>query len=65
MVDQSNTSAIIPGRERERLEFFQQIKVNMDVKTNVPEPYVPPAETGTDVKEGIPVGLSDSQVEIM
>ena len=62
-MDQSNLSDIIPAVERERMEFFQQIKVSMDMKTNVPEPYSPLLEAGTDLKEGLPSGLSDSQVE--
>ena len=46
------------------MEFFQQIKVSMDMKTNLPEPYQPRGgEDGlNDLKEGLPVGLSDSQV---
>ena len=45
----------------DRVEVFQQIKVSMNMKTNVPEPYQ--AEVGEELmKEGLPVGLSDSQV---
>ena len=36
----------------------------MDMKTNVPEPYEPQVEVGTDLKEGLPSGLSDSQVNL-
>ena len=43
------------------MEFFQQNKLSMDMKTNLPEPYQPGG--GDDgLKEGLPVGLSDSQV---
>lgn len=36
----------------------------MDMKTNLPEPYQPldGGEGQNDLKEGLPVGLSDSQV---
>ena len=46
------------------MEFFQQNKLSMDMKTNLPEPYQPRGgENGlNDLKEGLPVGLSDSQV---
>ena len=27
------------GRDVDRVAFFQQIKVTMDMKTNVPEPF--------------------------
>ena len=59
-----NMQDIIPATERDRMEFFQQIKVSMDMKTNLPEPYQPldGGEGRTDLKEGLPVGLSDSQV---
>ena len=52
---------IVPATERDRMDVFQQIKVSMDMKTNLPEPYQP---RGVDdgLKEGLPVGLSDSQV---
>merc|ERR1711981_1558661 len=36
-----NMPDIIPTTERDRMEFFQQIKVSMDMKTNLPEPYQP------------------------
>ena len=59
-----NMQDIIPATERDRMEFFQQIKVSMDMKTNLPEPYQPRdgGEGQNDLKEGLPVGLSDSQV---
>ena len=59
-----NMQDIIPATERDRMEFFQQIKVSMDMKTNLPEPYQPldGGEGQNDLKEGLPVGLSDSQV---
>ena len=59
-----NMPNIIPTTERDRMEFFQQIKVSMDMKTNLPEPYQPRdgGEGQNDLKEGLPAGLSDSQV---
>ena len=59
-----NMPDIVPTTERDRMEFFQQIKVSMDMKTNLPEPYQPRdgGEGQNDLKEGLPVGLSDSQV---
>lgn len=62
--DQANLTDVVPALERDRIEFFQQIKVSMDMKTNVPEPYEPKVEAGTDLKEGLPSGLSDSQVNL-
>ena len=48
-------------REVDRVEVFQRINVTMDMKTNVPEPFN--ADISDEMlKEGIPVGLSDSQV---
>ena len=48
-------------REVDRVEVFQRINVTMDMKTNVPEPFN--AEISEEmIKEGVPVGLSDSQV---
>ena len=59
-----NMPDIVPTTERDRMEFFQQIKVSMDMKTNLPEPYQPRdgGEGQNDLKEGLPAGLSDSQV---
>ena len=49
------------GRDMDRAEFFQHVNVSMDMKTNVPEPFK--AEINEEaIKEGLPVGLSDSQV---
>ena len=49
-------------REVDRVEVFQRINVTMDMKTNVPEPFN--ADISDEMlKEGIPVGLSDSQVK--
>ena len=49
------------GRDMDRVEFFQQVKLTMDMKTNVPEPFK--AEINDEeIKEGLPVGLSDSHV---
>ena len=45
----------------DRVEVFQQMKVSMDMKTNVPEPYQAEVEDEL-IKEGLPVGLSDSHV---
>ena len=55
---------IVPATERDRMEFFQQNKLSMNMKTNLPEPYQPRGgDDGlNDLKEGLPVGLSDSQV---
>ena len=48
-------------REVDRVEVFQRINVTMDMKTNVPEPFN--ADISDEMlKEGVPVGLSDSQV---
>ena len=48
-------------REVDRVEVFQRINVTMDMKTNVPEPFN--ADISEEMlKEGVPVGLSDSQV---
>ena len=48
-------------REGDRVEVFQRINVTMDMKTNVPEPFN--ADISEEMlKEGIPVGLSDSHV---
>ena len=48
-------------REVDRVEVFQRINVTMDMKTNVPEPFS--ADISEEMlKEGIPAGLSDSQV---
>lgn len=54
----------VPPMERDRMEFFQQNKLCMEMKTNLPEPYQPLGGEGSqlDLKEGLPVGLSDSQV---
>ena len=61
-----------------RMEFYQQINVTMDMQvvnimfcvkydcvffqTNVPEPFQAEDETEDSLKEGLPAGLSDSQV---
>ena len=60
-----------------RVEFYQQSIVTMDMKvtwkfeywnwffhfqTNVPEPFQAKKDTEDKLKEGIPAGLSDSQV---
>merc|ERR1711934_597302 len=50
-------------REVDRVEVFQRINVPMDMKTNVPEPFN--ADISEEMlKEGVPVGLSDSQVNL-
>ena len=51
-------------RDMDRIEVFQQIKVTMDMKTNVPEPFSAGISEEM-LKEGIPVGLSDSLVRIL
>ena len=61
-----------------RMEFYQQINVTMDMQvvnimfcvkydcvffqTNVPEPFQAEDATEDSLKEGLPAGLSDSQV---
>eukprot|EP00090_Calanus_glacialis_P009823 TRINITY_DN1821_c0_g1_i2.p1 TRINITY_DN1821_c0_g1~~TRINITY_DN1821_c0_g1_i2.p1 ORF type:complete len:152 (+),score=50.97 TRINITY_DN1821_c0_g1_i2:59-514(+) len=47
-----------------RMEFYQQINVTMDMQTNVPEPFQAEDETEDSLKEGLPAGLSDSQVNL-
>ena len=60
----TNVPDNVPAMERDRMEFFQQNKLCMEMKTNLPEPYQPRGGEGSqlDLKEGLPVGLSDSQV---
>jgi len=47
-----------------RVEFYQQNIVTMDMKTNVPEPFKAEEDLEDNLKEGLPVGLSDSQVNL-
>merc|ERR1712106_204935 len=47
-----------------RVEFYQQSIVTMDMKTNVPEPFKAEDDHENELKEGLPIGLSDSQVNL-
>merc|ERR1711970_427713 len=47
-----------------RVEFYQQNIITMDMKTNVPEPFKAEEHLEDHLKEGLPVGLSDSQVNL-
>eukprot|EP00092_Neocalanus_flemingeri_P108250 GFUD01139004.1.p1 GENE.GFUD01139004.1~~GFUD01139004.1.p1 ORF type:complete len:165 (-),score=59.37 GFUD01139004.1:130-582(-) len=47
-----------------RVEFYHQNSVTMDMKTNVPEPFQAEEDSEDKLKEGLPAGLSDSQVNL-
>merc|ERR1711935_47246 len=60
--------AMVGEDQKSHLEFytelFLQSILSMDVKTNVPEPFSAEDMSEDDLKEGLPAGLSDSQVSL-
>merc|ERR1711915_316225 len=56
---------VIQHLERDRrLEFYQLSAVSISMQTNVPEPFKAEDEVLDHLKEGLPSGLSDSQVNL-
>lgn len=47
-----------------RVELYRQHNVSMGIQTNVPEPFRAEDEYEDKLKEGLPAGLSDSQINL-
>eukprot|EP00092_Neocalanus_flemingeri_P027279 GFUD01029584.1.p1 GENE.GFUD01029584.1~~GFUD01029584.1.p1 ORF type:complete len:171 (-),score=46.66 GFUD01029584.1:388-900(-) len=64
MIDQVDMMEQVTRNQDSRVELYQQNNVSMILKTNVPEPFQAEEDTSEELKEGVPVGLSDSQVNL-
>merc|ERR1712037_127340 len=54
--------AVLREAENDHVKLYQHSSMVINMQTNVPEPFKPKVEE--QLKEGLPVGLSDAQINL-
>merc|ERR1712037_296432 len=54
--------AVLGEAENDHVKLYQHSSMVINLQTNVPEPFKPKVEE--QLKEGLPVGLSDAQINL-
>jgi len=54
--------SVVSEAENDHIRLYQHSAMVIDLQTNVPEPFKPNVEN--QLKEGLPIGLSDAQMNL-